>query len=330
MSEGGALGAKLARQGGSYPRSRRDRFVVLVGVVTLVIGGCSDGEPPTSSADGEAPTTVGDYNEPQEVTIVATDYEYADAPTELEGGVINLTFENQGAVPHEVALAGIGDTPVDRFVEDLDGGTGLEGNPFPDYLDQVAVPPFVSAEGGATREGTFTLSEGRYALFCSIRDVAKGDKRAPHYELGMIRELTVSGGDAEPQLPEADSTIIATDYAFDVDLDAGDSTVNFINEGPGQVHLTAIEMYPAGVDAEEAEAAFKAQLEPGPQPEGLPTADEGLGFTGVFSGGLGSRFQLDGEFESGRTYLFACWIADRVGGKPHALAYDMYKVLTIE
>lgn len=304
-------------------RSCQAQFLVVVGVVALVTSGCSD--------NGGAPTSAGDGTEPREVTIVAVDYAYAEAPAELEGGVIDLSFENQGTVAHEVALAGIGQTPVEQFVEDLGGGSGLEGKAFPDYLDQVAVPPFVGVERGATGEATFTLTEGRYALFCSITDVVQGDKKAPHYELGMIQEVTVSGGDVEPQLPEADGTITATDYAFEVDLEAGDSSVNFINDGPDQVHLTAVELYPEGVDAAAAEAAFKAQIEPGPLPEGVPTADEGLGFSGIFSEGLGSRFQLDeGEFESGRTYLFACFIADRAGGEPHAIAYDMYLAVTIE
>ncbi len=268
----------------------------------------------------------------EDVTIVAVDYAYAEAPLELQDGVIDLTFENQGTVGHEVALSGIGDTPLDRFVEDLGGGTGLEGDPFPDYLDQVAVPPFVSAEGGATAEATFTLTEGRYALVCAITDVAKGDKKTPHYELGIDRELVVSGEGTEPQLPEANGTITATDYAFEADLEAGDTSVNFINEGPGQAHFTAIERYPEGVDAEEANEAFEAQLEPGPLPEGVrPLGREGLGFSGIFSQGLGARLEFDvGAFESGRIYLFACFIADRAGGEPHVIAYDMYAIVTIE
>ncbi len=311
--------SRTVRQGGW---SLAVRFRVVVAVIALMTGGCSD--------NVGAPTSAGDGSEPQEVKIVAVDYAYSDVP-ELEGGVINLTFENQGTAGHEFALAGIGDTPVDRWVEDLGGGSGLEGKPFPDYVDQVAVPPFVSTEGGTTAEATFTLSEGRYALFCSIKDAAKGDERARHYELGMIQAITVLGGDADPQLPEADGTITARDYAFEVDLDAGDRSVNFINEGPHQVHLTAVERYPEGVDAVEAEEAFEASLEPGPLPEGFPSPDEGLGFSGIFSDGLGARLLFDeGGFESGRTYLFACWLADRAGGEPHAIADDMYEIVTIE
>lgn len=307
-------------------RSWRVRFLGVLAVVALVAGGCGDEE-------GGAPTPAGDGGEAQEVTIVAADYEYTDAPVELEGGVINLSFENQGTVAHEVALAGIGDTPVDQFVEEF--GPVLEGGPFPDYLDQVAAP--IEAPGGASGEATFTLTAGSYVMFCTLTGVAEGEgeKRngPPHYELGMIQVLTVSGGDAEPQLPEADGTITATDYAFEADLEAGDSSVNFVNDGPDQVHFASVSVYPEGTDAAAAEEAFKALLEAeegGPPPEGVPQPED-VGFSGIFSAGLGSTFQLfEGEFESGRTYLFACFISDRAGGAPHAIAYNMYAAVTIE
>lgn len=316
---------RFVESGEGRMRSWRVRFLAVLAVVSLVAGGCGDD-------GGGAPTPAGDGGKAQEVTIVAADYEYTDAPMELEGGVINLSFENQGTVTHEVALAGIGDTPVDQFVEEF--GPVLQGGPFPDYLDQVAVP--IEVGGGASGEATFTVSEGRYVMFCSLTGVAEGDKpdkpKAPHYELGMIQELTVSGGDAEPQLPEADGTITATDYAFEADLEAGDSSVNFVNDGPDQVHFASVSVYPEGTDAAAAEEAFKALLEAeegAPPPEGVPQPED-IGFSGIFSAGLGSTFQLEGGFESGRTYLFSCFVSDRAGGAPHAIAYNMYEAVTIE
>jgi plastocyanin len=308
-------------------RQWRVRLLIILAVMALGASGCSDGGGTSTPAGDGGEAQAG--GEAQQVGIVGADYEFTDAPAQLEGGVIDLTFENQGAVAHEVALAGIGDTPVDQFVQDF--GPVLEGGPFPDYLDQVAVP--IEVEGGASGQATFTVTPGRYVMFCALTGVAKGDKKAPHYELGMIQELTVSGGDAEPQLPEADGTVTATDYAFEADLEAGDSSVNFVNEGPDEVHFASVSLYPEGTDAAAAEEAFKTQLEAeggGPPPEGVPQPED-VGFTGIFSDGLGSRFQLfEGEFESGRTYLFACFISDRAGGAPHAIAYNMYEAVTIE
>ncbi len=306
----------------------RFRMVVAVGATcVLLTGACSSLEPGSPAAtgnDGEP------RDEPQEVRIVAVDYAYPEAPVELEGGVIDLTFENQGTVKHEVALAGIGDTPLDRLVEDLGGGNGLEGKPLPVYLDQVAVPSFVSIGAGKTAEATFTLTPGRYALFCAATDAAKGDEQARHYQLGMIRAVTVSGGDAVPQLPEADGTIIATDYDFEVDIQAGDRSVNFINAGPNQIHVAFVERFPAGVDGAEAERAYLARLEPGPLPDGVPRTED-LGFTsGIFSAGLGTRLEFGaGVLRSGRTYLFSCFLSDREGGEGHETAYDQYEIVTI-
>ena len=314
-------------------RARRTRSLLTGVVVALLSGACSgESSAPASDGTGAGATSQrrGDASEPQEVKIVAVDYAYTEVPLELEGGVIDLTFENRGTVGHEVALAGIGDTPLDRWVKDLGGGNGLEGNPLPDYLDQVAVPPFVNAPAGETAEDMFTLTPGRYALFCAVRDASNGGEEAAHYQWGMITAVTVSGGDLAPQLPEADGTIVASDYDFDVDLEAGDRNVNFINAGPDQIHMATVEMYPEGVDAAEGRRAFEARLEPGPTPKGLPRL-HWLGYAGIFSEGLGSTFELDeGVFESGRTYVFQCWVPDREGGKGHLEAYGMYEIVTIE
>ena len=279
----------------------------------------------TSVETRVAETTPTDASsEPQEVTITAVDYRYSQAPTQISGGVIDLTFENEGAVDHEVALTAIGDATLEQYMEWLGGGNGLGGEAFPEYLEQVAVPTF--AQPGTTTHATFTLTEGNYALFCGYRDTGG----AAHYQLGMVQRLTVSGGPMRPTLPEADGTITATDYALDVDIQAGDETVNFVNEGPDQLHMSTVEVYPKGVDAAEAERAFRTQLEPGPLPRDVPRTI-GLGFSGFYSEGLGATFRLSqGRFVSGRTYLFQCFLFDRTGGEPHVKKYDQWTVVTIE
>jgi hypothetical protein len=284
-----------------------------------------------TSRDKETENPAEVVSEPQDVTITAVDYRYSQAPTQLSGGVIDLTFENQGEVTHEVALTGIGDSTPEQFMEDLGGGNGLDGSAFPEYVDQVAVPD-VFAKAQTTTHATFTLTEGNYALWCAFTDAAKGDETdgAAHYQLGMVQGLTVSGGPAQPVLPEADGTITATDYGLEVDIEAGDETVNFVNQGPDQLHLSTVEMYPKGVDAAEAEEAFRTQLEPGPSPKGVPGAT-GLGFSGIYSEGLGGTFRLYmGRFVSGRTYLFECYMFDRTGGEPHMKEYGQWAIVTIE
>jgi hypothetical protein len=305
------------------PRGRSRRLGIIVVGLAIVAASCG-------RADRVVSAPVDDVSEPLAVKVVAVDYAFDEAPDEIPAGAIDLTFENRGAVSHEIAIAGIGDAPLDRFVTDMRGLAGIEGEPFPEYLDQVAFPYFSGIDAGTTAEGSFTLTEGRYVMFCSATGVAEGQQEKRHYQLGMVRELTVTEGDPTPKLPPADGSIVATDYAFDVDIEAGDRTVQFVNDGPAQVHFSTVDVYPKGVDVEEAKAAFEALSEPGPLPQGVPRT-RFLGFSGIASEGLSTTFELyHGRFESGRTYLFACYLADRTGGKPHAEAYDMYTIVTIE
>ena len=278
----------------------------------LVTGGC------TGTGGNDAPEMSG-VAEVQEARFVATDYSYPIAPAQLEEGLVHVSAENHGTVGHEFTLTGIGDATALDVLEDF-RGTGLSGEPFPPYIDQAAVPPFVSVSPGEADEATMTLSEGHYVLWCTITEVAEGDRSRPHFKLGMIREIEVVASDKALVLPEADGTITARDYSFDVDLEAGDRTVNFVNEGPDQIHLATIEVYPEGVTEEEAREAFEAKRD-GPS---------GVGFSGIFSTGLGAQIVLSGDaIQSGRTYLFRCFVPDREGGKPHVTSHDMYSIVTI-
>jgi hypothetical protein len=297
-------------------RKRSTRLAGVIGTAfALVTGGCT-------SSGGTTPDTSGvaEVQEVQEARFVATDYSYPVAPAQLEEGLVHVSAENLGTVNHEFTLTGIGDASALDVLEDF-RGTGLSGEPFPPYVDQAAVPPFVSVSPGEADEATMTVSEGHYVLWCTVTDVVEGDRSRPHFKLGMIREIEVVASDRGLELPQADGTITARDYSFDLDLEAGDRTVNFMNEGPDQIHLATIEVYPEGVTEEEAREAFEAGGE-GPS---------GVGFSGIFSSGLGAQIVLPGDgIQAGRTYLFQCFVPDREGGDAHVNSYDMYSFVTIE
>ncbi len=334
-------------------RDRRARFVAAVMAVTLLGAACGDDDDEdaastTTEADQGAPeaetTTTAAEDEAQAVTIAADDYEFTDAPAELEAGLVELTFDNVGQVEHELALVEIGDTPIDQVGTDL--APVLQGGPFPDYLENLSIPAF--AAGGVTVETTALLAEGDYALICTLTGVApeegappssapagdgppgEGEEGPPHYELGMVQALTVTAGDDAAELPESDSTITASDYAFDVDVSAGPQTVAFLNEGPDQVHHAVFFPFAEGIDEAAAETALDAFLsseEEGPPPPELDFSQEVDDF-GVFSTGLGATYDV--EFQSGRTYAVVCFIQDRSGGPPHAIAHDMKEIFTVE
>ena len=108
--------------------------------------------------------------------------------------------------------------------------------------------------------------------------------------------------------------------------------INYTNDGPNEVHFASVAVFPEGTTAEDGEAAFAALLElPEDQapPEGTPEPED-IAFSGIASAGLGIQFEVPGGFESGRTYVLVCFISDRAGGAPHAIANQMYEVFTVE
>ncbi len=333
--------------------SRGKIFLAVLGSLALVATACGGDNstktsaPSTTSAPSATTVAAGGDGEVQAVKIVADDYKFTEAPTELKAGLVKLSFENQGKVAHEAALVEIGDTPIEQLTKDL--APTLEGGPFPAYAEHIAGP--IEAEPGESDEVTFTIAEGTYALLCTDEGDAEvaastttdpnaapgGPEREkpqgpPHFERGMAQVLTVGPGQANAELPKADGSITARDYGFDVNVKAGDKTITYVNDGPEQVHFAAISEFPEGTDAAAAEDAFKQFLAAGedsPPPEGLPMPED-VGFSGIFSTGLGANFEMTKPFESGRTYLVACFIQDRTGGPPHAIANQMYKVFTVE
>ena len=335
---------------------RFGKLLAVVAALALVATACGtddvddDAADTTTTEEQSSPTTSTDEGgEGTAVSIVADDYVFSEAPEELAAGLVDFTFENTGQVEHELALVEIGDTPIDQVGEDL--APTLEGGPFPDYVENLAIP--LVADGGETVDSSVLLAEGNYALICTFTGVApeegestttavegvdgeegeEEEEGPPHYELGMVRPLTVTAGEADATLPEAESTVTARDYSFDVNVSAGQQTVNFTNEGPDQVHHAVFFPFNEGVDEAAAETALDTFLasedEQTPPP---PEIDlEGLESTpefGLFSAGLGASY--DAEFESGRTYAVVCFIQDRAGGPPHAIANDMKQVFTVE
>lgn len=331
---------------GTVAATRRRRRLVAptaaVLALSLGLAACGDTdddeEAATTTEATEEPTTTTEA-EAQAVEIVGVDYSFDSAPASLSAGVVELSFENQGEVGHEAALVEIGDTPLEQFLTEFP--PVLEGGPFPAYSEHIAAPG--EADPGETTEVTFTVSEGTYALICTLDGDAEAapaegaeegeEPTGPaHFTRGMAQVLEVGPGDENPTLPEADGAITSIDYGFEIDISDGDQAINFVNEGPEEVHVAAISVFPEGTDEAAAEAAFQTLLESGqdaPPPEGVPLPED-VAFSGIFSTGLGATFETSEPFESGRTYIATCFIQDRAGGPPHAISHQMYQVFTVE
>lgn len=313
------------------------RGLAALSVLALMAAGCGsddDDDDTTDTTEADAGGGGGE-DSGQAVEIGAIDYGFEGVPDDLKAGVVDLTFKNTGKVDHEIAFSEAGDTSLEQFLEDFP--PVLEGGPFPDYAEHIAVP--TEAGAGETSEVTFTLAEGTYVMFCTFTGdgdapaPAEGEEPAdgePHYARGMAQLVTVGAGEAG-ELPEADGTITAKDYSFEPDVEAGDTTINFVNDGPKEVHFAGVQVFPEGTDAAAAEAAFAAMVasEDGEPPAGTPEPED-VAFSGIFSAGLGSQFTVEGGFEAGRTYAVFCFIQDRAGGPPHAIGQKMYKIFTVE
>ena len=320
-------------------RRRMGRGLAALSVLAMLAAACGSDDDDTTTATTEADGGGGDEGGDEggdAVEITAVDYAFEGVPEELTAGTVELSFANEGKVDHELALVEVGDTSLEQFLKDFP--PVLEGGPFPDYAEGVAVP--IDRPAGESGDVTFILSEGTYAMFCtftgdaSAAAPAEGEEPAegePHYALGMAQLVTVAAGEAG-ELPEADGTITAKDYSFEPDVEAGDTTINFLNEGPDQVHFAQVSVFPEGTDVAAAEAAWGALMgadEANPPPEGTPEPED-VSFSGIYSSGLGAQFMMPGGFESGRTYVLACFISDRAGGPPHAIGQKMYKIFTVE
>jgi plastocyanin len=329
-------------------RRRVLRGFAALAILSSVAVACGDDD----DADQTSDTPGAEAPEVQEIDVTAIDYSFSEAPTEIDAGVVTLSFTNDGKVEHEAAFAEIGDTPLAEYLPKFDPVfAGEGGGPIPAETESLAAP--VETGPGETATATFTLDEGTYALFCTfdgdaeeqaaegVGDEEDGEEEPVtperlHYNRGMAQVVTVGPASGATELAEADGAITAVDYSFEVDVDDGDTTFNFVNQGPNEIHFVGISSYPAGTDAAAVEEAFTSSFTSDEPPEGAPEfEEEEFAFSGVFSSGLGSRVELEDGFEAGKTYLLACFVQDRAGGPPHAFpesmgGHGMYEVVTVE
>ena len=209
-------------------RGMTRRIALIIAATLLVAGlaGCGDDddEEATEDTEEEAPAEEEDGAEAGTLEITGQDFSF-EAPDEVEGGIVEITFSNEGTTRHEANILGIGDTDVDQVAEDF--GAVLEGGPIPEYL--VGGGGFFGVDKGEEQTSTQTLPPGDYLILCSLdtnaneEEVPEGEEREPHYKRGMLLPFTVTGDEASvDDLPEADAgEIIAEEtsadaYTFDV------------------------------------------------------------------------------------------------------------------
>lgn len=331
------------------------RRAIAVGIVTmLALAGCSSTDNGGTADDG-----AGDG-----LTITATEYEF-DLPDEIAGGIVEVTLDNQGEQRHEAQFIRVADDyDIAGFTAAFK--PVIEGGPIPETFETAVGTN--EADAGESTTATMTLPEGTYVLFCALEDDEDedqvgeddpmgdadttddateaddeaeegagdqegedGEDNVMHLEKGMLQLVTVTGGaDVTPEdMPDSDGVVTAKDYGFDLpELTAGKQHLTFVNSSEEQIHHLVLFEFGEGVDEAAATEVFGKMMAAGegPPPEGVTPPDEG-GYAPVTGPGMATTFDVD--LKSGRTYAAVCFIQDRAGGPPHAMAHNMRQFFTV-
>ena len=301
--------------------------------MAVAAGGCSSGGGNTSAATSSSAPAA-----PAEVTVKAHEYGF-DAPAQVEGGVVRLTLQNDGKLKHEAVVVEAGDTPLDRLRQDLSPVVKGDGQPVPPYLHfrgGVSLVP-----GGSSSSASLALPAGKYVLVCTLTDADSQDPDAPagtepaaadaatfHFDRGMAVPFEVKAANTAV-MPATDGTVVARDWAFDLPpLTPGTKTLTFRNDGQ-QDHSLGLSEFADGIDAASAKSSFDqflaADVAGKPPPDNLPIPAD-VAFAGPLSAGGQTTFTV--ALKPSRTYVFACYMADRAGGPRHAGGKGMVAYVT--
>lgn len=305
--------------------------------LALLAGACGDDDDTDATADGDdttETTEATDTSEPEgegasdEMTVLdvtLSDDGLEGLPEEFAGGAVEVSFTLEGSrdfASLDFTRVDEG-TTADQFAEEF--AVVFEGGPFPEFVQANAG---VETAPGETTTSTILLEPGTHVVWHEgLPDPEQED--APAEIIATLVEVTEGG---VTELPEADGEIVARDYSFDVDV-TGPGTIAFRNEGPDQHHHAVLVDFGTN-SLEVAEQAIGPLLqagedEPPPEIEGLDMEAVNFDFGGssVFGPGLGGTFEAD--VVAGNTYAVVCFISDRAGGPPHAVAYEMYEVFQL-
>lgn len=280
-------------------------LAVLV-VMTGVLGGCGDDEPEATPPEESttAPTT-----EPtaRSIAITGQDYAFEVADT-IEGGLIELSFTNEGKEPHFAGLAKVAEGKT------FDDAKAVLTAPPPD-TPPAGPPPFeeyaaaATVDPGSQGNATFNLPAGTYALFCTL----PAPDGLPHASKGMIRPLTVTEGIAAA-VPDSAASLTATDFALagTPPATAGAVVVGLRNQGKQLHEVNLVELMP-DKKIEDVVAWFKAPAGPPP-----------MSFRSGVAVRPGEEGTSEFELKSGSTYAFLCLVPDALGDFARHVTKGMY------
>lgn len=286
---------------------RTGTALVVVAVMTGVLGGCGGDDEPEAAPPDEPTTVPSTEPEARPIAIAAEEYAFEVADT-VEGGLVQIVFNNRGKEPH---FAGLAKVAEGKTFDDAKAVLTAA----PSDAPPSGPPPFEEFAGAATVDpggngsATLNLPAGTYALFCAL----PAPDGIPHTGKGMIKPLTVTEGIAAA-MPDSAASLTATDFALagTPPAAAGTVVVGLRNQGKQLHEVNLVELMP-DKKIEDVVAWFKAPAGPPPM---------------IFRSGVAVKSGEEGttEFEllSGSTYAFLCAIPDSLGDFAPHIVKGMY------
>jgi hypothetical protein len=226
------------------------------------------------------------------------------APKSAKGGLVDVTFKNDGKAPHGVQfIQYTGNHTAADVIKQLASGS----NKTPDWLKgQGGTTP---VPGGQTGSASLNLDAGNYVL---VDSAALGPSSSGPPANAPIKLTSGDTGD----LPGTSATVTANQtgkdkFAWDISgLKAGRNQITFNSKGSDSLHLIAA--VPVKGKAPPLSKIKSDIGKNGPPPPYLNVSQ--FQSTAVLDGGKSQT--LDLNLNKG-TYVFFCPLTDRDGGKPH-------------
>jgi hypothetical protein len=223
-------------------------------------------------------------------------------PASVKGGLVQLSFQNNGKAPHSAQLVRIeGNHTAAEAVKTASS-------------DSPKTPDWLRAEGGLGPAGPgqsvkseVNLPAGKYV----VGDLAGQSQGPPAY-----KEFTVTKGD-EGDLPSTPVTITAANpskdkYKWEIDgtLKAGQNTVTFDSKGDEAIHFIGLFRVNGNHSLAEIQKGLASD---GPPPSFVDQTS--FYNTAVLDGGKSATTPL--PIAKPGTYVLFCPLSDREGGKGH-------------
>ncbi|MEZ5179583.1 MAG: hypothetical protein R2746_15230 [Acidimicrobiales bacterium] len=200
-------------------RSRRRARVAALGAtaaLALAVSACGSSDDSSSTTTTAAPDAAstteaaGAASAENAVTVTSPGMSYEVSGT-LQPGTATLTFRNDDDVAHMLAMARLQDgVTLDQVRTALDKGEEEAAKLLAEPPDQAVYgSPAPVGPGLSSTTTMVDLPAGHYALLCFFTT----DDGTPHFQAGMVSELTVEG-DEVTGTPDSDGTIELTDDAI--------------------------------------------------------------------------------------------------------------------